>query len=61
MALVNFESLNTVLQRSGTAWLVGVGLMILFGLTNALGVRVYGRFEIVLTAGMWSTLMIFGH
>ena len=60
MALVNFQSLNTVLERSGTSWLVGVGLVIVFALTNALGIRVYGRIEIVLTAGMWVTLMAFG-
>jgi amino acid transporter len=60
MALVNFESLNTLLERSGTSWLVGVGLVLLFALTNALGIRVYGRVEIVLTLGMWLTLMLFG-
>jgi len=60
MALVNFESLNTVLERSGTSWLVGVGMVLLFAATNALGIRVYGRIEIILTAGMWSTLMVFG-
>ncbi|HVW67530.1 MAG TPA: APC family permease [Steroidobacteraceae bacterium] len=60
MALVNFQSLNTVLERSGTSWLVGVGMVLLFAATNALGIRVYGRIEIVLTAGMWLTLMIFG-
>lgn len=60
MALVNFESLDTMLERSGTSWLVGVGLVVLFATTNALGVRVYGRVEIVLTLGMWLTLMLFG-
>lgn len=60
MALVNFESLNTVLERSGTSWLVGVGLVVLFAITNALGIRVYGRMEIVLTLGMWLTLMLLG-
>jgi len=60
MALVNFESLNTVLERSGTSWLVGVGLVLIFATTNALGIRVYGRVEIVLTLGMWVTLMFFG-
>jgi amino acid transporter len=60
MALVNFESLNTVLERSGTSWLVGVGLVVLFSITNAFGIRVYGRVEIVLTLGMWLTLMLFG-
>jgi amino acid transporter len=60
MALVNFKSLNDLLERRGASWLVGVGLVILFALTNALGIRVYGRVEIVLTLGMWTTLMIFG-
>lgn len=60
MALVNFESLNTLLERSGTSWLVGVGLVMLFAVTNALGIRVYGKIEIVLTLGMWTTLTIFG-
>jgi amino acid transporter len=60
MALVNFESLNTLLERSGMSWLVGVGLVLLFAATNALGIRVYGRVEIVLTLGMWLTLVFFG-
>jgi len=60
MAVVNFESLNALLERSGTSWLVGVGLVIVFATTNALGVKVYGRVEIVLTLGMWLTLMMFG-
>jgi amino acid transporter len=60
MALVNFESLNTLLERSGTSWLVGVGLVMIFATTNALGIRVYGRVEIVLTLGMWLTLTLFG-
>src|SRR5262245_41332548 len=60
MALVNFESLNTLLERSGTSWLVGVALVMLFSITNAFGIRVYGRVEIVLTLGMWLTLMLFG-
>jgi amino acid transporter len=60
MALVNFESINTMLERSGTSWLVGVGLVVFFGFANALGIRVYSRAEVVLTVGMWSTLMIFG-
>jgi amino acid transporter len=60
MALVNFDALNALLERSGSSWLVGVGLVVLFATTNALGIRVYGRVEIVLTLGMWVTLMFFG-
>lgn len=60
MALVHFESLYAMTEQSGTSWLVGVVLMVLFGIANAFGIRVYSRVEIVLTATMWSTLMIFG-
>jgi amino acid transporter len=60
MALVNFDTLNTALERSGTSWLVGVGLVLTFAVTNAFGVRVYSRLEIVLTLGMWLTLTLFG-
>src|SRR5215469_2753677 len=60
MALVNFEWLNTVLERSGTSWLVGVGMVVVFAITNALGIRLYGKIEVVLTLGMWTTLMTFG-
>lgn len=36
-SLLETVSLNTLLERSGTAWLVGVGLVLLFATTNALG------------------------
>jgi amino acid transporter len=60
MALVNFESLNTMLEQSGHSWLVGVGLVVIFAIANAFGIRIFSRAEIVLTIGMWLTLMIFG-
>ncbi|CAI8905423.1 APC family amino acid permease [Pseudomonas chlororaphis] len=60
MALVNFESLNTLLEQSGSAWLVGVGLVIFFGLLNAVGITAFSRAEVILTFGMWTTLIIFG-
>jgi amino acid transporter len=60
MALVNFESLNTVLERTGYSWLVGVGLVLTFAVANAFGIRVFSRAEILLTLGMWVTLMVFG-
>lgn len=60
MALVNFESLNTMVERTGYSWLVGVGLVLTFAVANAFGVRVFSRAEIFLTLGMWLTLMAFG-
>lgn len=60
MALVNFENLNTLMTHNNSAWMVGVGLVIIFGVLNALGVEAFGKAEIVLTFGMWSTLVIFG-
>ncbi|MEJ7720867.1 MAG: APC family permease [Ilumatobacteraceae bacterium] len=41
-------------------WVVGVGLVVLFGVVNVLGVELYGAFEVVLTAVMWATLVLFG-
>ena len=60
LALVNFDALHNLLEQSGSSWLVGVGLVITFGIVNAFGIKVFSRVEIVLTAGMWTTLMIFG-
>jgi len=60
LALVNFDTLHNALEASGSSWLVGVGLVVLFGIVNAFGIKVFSRVEIVLTAGMWTTLMIFG-
>ncbi|MBD2813609.1 APC family permease [Xenorhabdus sp. Flor] len=59
MALVNFESLNTVMESDNTSWMVGVGLVITFGLLNAFGIEAFSKVEIVLTFAMWSTLVIF--
>jgi amino acid transporter len=41
-------------------WMVGVGLVIVFGALNAFGIEAFGKAEIVLTFAMWSTLVIFG-
>lgn len=60
MALVNFEHLNTMMEQHNSSWMVGVGLVIIFGLLNAFGIEAFGKAEIVLTFGMWSTLVIFG-
>lgn len=60
MALVNFEHLNTLAESAGGSWLLGVAFVISFGILNAFGVSVFGRAEIILTFGMWTTLMVFG-
>lgn len=60
MALVNFEHLNTMMEQHNSSWMVGVGMVIIFGLLNAFGIEAFGKAEIVLTFGMWSTLVIFG-
>ncbi|ENZ7198312.1 APC family permease [Klebsiella variicola] len=60
MVLVNFEHLNTIMEQHNSSWMVGVGLVIIFGLLNAFGIEAFGKAEIVLTFGMWSTLVIFG-
>ena len=60
MALVNFEHLNTLMETHNASWMVGVGLVIVFGALNAFGIEAFGKAEIVLTFAMWSTLVIFG-
>ncbi|AVR05086.1 APC family permease [Pluralibacter gergoviae] len=60
MALVNFESLNAHLAAQQSSWMVGVGMVILFGLLNAIGVEIFGKAEVFLTFGMWFTLTVFG-
>lgn len=60
MALVNFDHLNTLAESAGGAWLLGVAFVIGFGILNAFGISVFSKAEVILTAGMWSTLMVFG-
>lgn len=60
MATVNFDVVHNALARSNTEWLVGVGLVLFFAIVNFFGVTVFSKAEIILTFGMWSTLMIFG-
>ena len=59
MATVNFDTIQQVLDKTGTAWLVGVGLVITFGIVNFIGVTAFSKAEIILTGFMWSTLLIF--
>jgi amino acid transporter len=57
-ASFNFEFLSG-LQETGSWW-VGVILLVIFAIVNMLGIRPYGSFEIVMTAVMWLTLVLFG-
>jgi amino acid transporter len=57
-ASVNFPFLEGLTPEN--SWVVGVGLLVVFGVINALGIRVYGAVEVALTAVMWVTLVVFG-
>ncbi|MFA9432751.1 APC family permease [Egicoccus sp. AB-alg2] len=57
-ASVNFPFLEGLTPE--TSWVVGVGLLLVFGIVNALGIRLYGAVEVALTAVMWVTLVVFG-
>jgi amino acid transporter len=57
-ASFNFEFLSG-LQETGSWW-VGVILLVVFAIVNMLGIRPYGSTEIVMTAIMWLTLVLFG-
>lgn len=60
MATVNFDGLQQVLVEHNATWAVGVGLVVLFAGLNYFGITAFARVEIVLTACMWLTLLIFG-
>ncbi|PLR34636.1 APC family amino acid permease [Chimaeribacter californicus] len=60
MALVNFDTVNAHLEAHNQTWLVGVGMVMLFGLLNAVGIEAFGKVEVILTFVMWSTLTFFG-
>lgn len=57
-AQVNFPFLENMAPEQ--TWIVGVSLLVIFGVVNALGIRLYGAAEIALTAVMWFTLVLFG-
>jgi amino acid transporter len=57
-ASVNFPFLEGLAPEN--SWVIGVGLLLIFGVINAVGIRVYGAVEVALTAVMWGTLVIFG-
>ena len=59
MALVNFESINAQMAAHQNTWMVGVGMVVIFGLLNAIGVEIFGKVEVVLTFGMWTTLDVY--
>jgi amino acid transporter len=57
-AQVNFPFLEGLAPQN--SWVIGVGLLLILSVVNALGIRIYGAVEIVLTGVMWITLVIFG-
>lgn len=59
IAMVNFGDGTLHPGAHPDSWLVGVGMVLLFGLLNATGIEIFGKVEVVLTFIMWSTLLIF--
>lgn len=57
-AQVNFPFLESMPPER--TWIIGVTLLLVFGVVNLLGIEVYGAFEVVLTAVMWTTVTLFG-
>lgn len=60
MATVHFEALHELLVAHDATWAVGVALVLGFATLNYFGISLFARVEIVVTAAMWSTLMVFG-
>jgi amino acid transporter len=57
-AQVNFPLLENMAPEQ--TWIVGVSLLLIFGVVNALGIKLYGAVEVALTTVMWLTLVLFG-
>ncbi|MBE7473384.1 MAG: APC family amino acid permease [Anaerolineae bacterium] len=57
-AQVNFDFLANLPAES--TWIIGTVLVGIFMVVNLLGINVYGRVEVVMTAVMWLTLTLFG-
>lgn len=57
-ARANFGDLDNFALTGN--WWIGVVLIVVLAIVNALGIRVYGGVEIGLTIAMWGTLVIFG-
>ncbi|MFK7800155.1 MAG: APC family permease, partial [Anaerolineae bacterium] len=53
-AQVNFPFLGAI-----PAWIIGSVVVLIFGVVNYLGIDVFGKVELYMTAFMWGTLMIF--
>lgn len=57
-AAVNFPFLEGLDESN--SWIIGVSILVVFGVVNLLGIRIYGAVEVVMTAVMWGTLTFFG-
>jgi amino acid transporter len=57
-AAASFEPLEGL--ADGGSWIIGVALLLIFAIVNYLGIELYGRAEVGLTAFMWLTLFLFG-
>jgi len=57
-ASVNFEAFSGM--ADGGSWKIGVGLVVFFAVVNGLGIDLYAKFEVAMTAFMWGTLCLFG-
>jgi amino acid transporter len=56
-ARVNFDVLAVVPEAQ--SWIIGVGLVLLFAIVNMIGIKAFGRIELVMTVAMWSIFVIF--
>jgi amino acid transporter len=56
-ARVNFEVLAVVPEAH--SWVVGVSLILLFAIVNMIGIKAFGRIELVMTVVMWAIFVTF--
>lgn len=60
MATVNFDGLQAYLVAHDATWVIGAGMIVVFAVLNYFGISAFAKVEVVVTAGMWITLMVFG-
>ncbi len=56
-ARVNFDLLAVVPEAQ--SWVIGVSLVLLFAIVNMVGLKAFGRIELVMTVVMWAILVTF--
>lgn len=59
LAADNFEIIDQVLGQNNMTWVLGVGNLAFFAILNTFGISAFSKAEVLLTGGMFLTLLCF--